>query len=118
MKVVCSSTMRLVPCETDFHEYVRHCLHAETLACQFVCGKNQQTFKIYNPATEDEICQVHEALASDVDWAVDAAEGAFRAWRDLSANERAAPMARLVQLILRDADELAELDAVAMGKYG
>jgi aldehyde dehydrogenase (NAD+) len=64
------------------------------------------------------ICDVHEALAEDVDRAVDAAEAAFRAWRDLSANERAAPMARLSQLILRDTQELAELDAVAMGKSG
>jgi len=55
-------------------------------------------------------------LEEDVDLAVDAAQKAFRGWSDLSANERAAPMARLSQLILRDAQELAELDAIAMGK--
>ncbi|KAH8892190.1 aldehyde dehydrogenase [Thozetella sp. PMI_491] len=83
---------------------------------EFVPGKANKTFKLFNPATEEEICSVHEASAEDVDAAVDAAQAAFLAWSELSAHERAAPMAKLSQLILRDAEALAELDAAAMGK--
>jgi acyl-CoA reductase-like NAD-dependent aldehyde dehydrogenase len=66
--------------------------------------------------TEDVICDVHEAQQDDVDLAVDAAQKAFPRWRDLNAHERAAPMFKLAQLIQRDAQELAELDSICMGK--
>lgn len=62
------------------------------------------------------MCLVHEALEEDVDLAVEAAQKAFKGWSALSAMERAAPMLRLVQLIHRDAEELARLDAICMGK--
>ncbi|KAG0650381.1 Aldehyde dehydrogenase [Hyphodiscus hymeniophilus] len=71
----------------------------------------KQTGLIYK-----EICQVHEALAEDVDLAVQASQNAFLAWSNIDAFQRAIPMAKLAQLILRDAQELAELDALAMGK--
>jgi acyl-CoA reductase-like NAD-dependent aldehyde dehydrogenase len=59
---------------------------------------------------------VHEALQEDVDFAVDVAQKAFPRWSNLNAHERAAPMFRLAQLIQRDAQELAELDSLCMGK--
>ncbi|KEF58355.1 uncharacterized protein A1O9_06281 [Exophiala aquamarina CBS 119918] len=83
---------------------------------EFTPGKEGKKFKIYNPVNEEEICQVHEALSEDVDLAVNAAQRAFQPWSNLSANERAAPMFKLVQLIQRDAAELAHLDALCMGK--
>ena len=83
---------------------------------QFVVGRAKRKFKIFSPSTEDEICEVEEAQAEDVDDAVAAAQRAFPAWSALSASERAAPMFRLVQLIQRDAAELASLDAICMGK--
>lgn len=69
-----------------------------------------------SPVTEEEVCEVHEALAEDVDSAVEAAQRAFPSWSSRSANERAAPLFKLAQLIQRDAEELAYLDAVCMGK--
>jgi aldehyde dehydrogenase (NAD+) len=83
---------------------------------QFIASKSAKTFKLYNPATEAELCEVHEASAEDVDLAVDAAEAAFPTWRDLAAHERAAYMFKFTQLVLRDADELARLDSICMGK--
>ena len=59
---------------------------------------------------------MHEALAEDVDVAVKSAQAAFPQWSELSAHERAAPMFKLVQFIQRDAEELARLDALCMGK--
>ena len=67
--------------------------------------------------TENVVCSVHEALKEDVDYAVDSALKAFPRWSSLNAHERAAPMFKLARLIQRDAQELAELDSICMGKY-
>lgn len=83
---------------------------------QFVPGKAGQYFPAFNPASNEKICDVHEALEEDVDLAVDAARAAFTEWSSCSANERAVLLARLAQLVARDAQELAELDGQAMGK--
>lgn len=56
-------------------------------------------------------------MEEDVDRAVDAALKAFPSWSSLNAFERAQPLANLAALIRRDAQELAELDAISMGKY-
>ena len=79
-------------------------------------GKQGRKFKLYSGVTGGEVCEVHEALKEDVDEAVDAAQHAFPRWSELSAFQRAIPMAKLSQLIIRDAQELAELDSLAMGK--
>jgi aldehyde dehydrogenase (NAD+) len=81
-----------------------------------VTSKSAKTFKLFNPASEEELCDVHEASSEDVDLAVDAAEAAFPAWRDRAAHERAAFMFKFTQLVLRDAEELARLDSMCMGK--
>ncbi|KAF9892273.1 hypothetical protein FE257_002050 [Aspergillus nanangensis] len=83
---------------------------------EFVAGTAGRQFPVYNPANDETVCNVHEALEEDVDRAVDAAHGAFSSWSSLSANERAGYLTRLAQLISRDAQELAELEAQTMGK--
>lgn len=69
-----------------------------------------------NPYTDSEICEVHEASKDDVDSAVDAAEAAFKPWSALPAHVRATYMFKLAQLIQEDAEELARLDSICMGK--
>lgn len=69
-----------------------------------------------SPLTEEVVCDVHQALEEDVELAFDAAQRAFLSWSKLGAHERAAPMFKLAQLIQRDAQELAELDSICMGK--
>ena len=81
-------------------------------------GRAGKTFEIYNPTTGEAICNIHEALAEDVDLAVQAAQSAFPEWSEKNAFERAIPLGKLAQLVLRDGEELAGLDALAMGKYG
>jgi aldehyde dehydrogenase (NAD+) len=82
-----------------------------------VPGRAGKTFKVYNPVTEEPIYDIYEALPEDVDLAVNAAQNAFPAWSEKNAFERALPLAKLSQLVLRDAEELAKLDALVMGKY-
>ena len=69
-----------------------------------------------NPATDEKVCEVWEAAEEDVDQAVAAAQKAFPSWSNLNAFERARPLAALAALIQREADELAELEALCMGK--
>lgn len=72
-----------------------------------VSGK---TFPTINPATEEEITQVAEGDAADVDRAVKAATDAFQLgseWRQMDATERGNLIYRLAQLIERDSNYLA-----------
>lgn len=82
---------------------------------EFVQGTNGRTFALYNPATEEKTVDVHEADSSDVDRAVRAAEKAFPAWSVLSAQERIDKCLKLADLIIRDRDEIAHLEAIGMG---
>lgn len=48
--------------------------------------------------------------------AVLAAEAAFPSWSSLSPQQRGAPLKKLASLVLSEKDELAHLDAIAMGR--
>ncbi len=75
-------------------------------------------FEALNPATGETLARVARASASDVDLAVAAARRAFenRAWRQMSANDRANLLLRLADLIEREADDLAVLECLNNGK--
>jgi aldehyde dehydrogenase (NAD+) len=77
-----------------------------------------RTFPTINPATGEEICQVGEADAADVDKAVRAARHAFDngPWRRMSASERGKLMYRLADLIEKNAEQLARLESLDNGK--
>jgi aldehyde dehydrogenase (NAD+) len=80
-----------------------------------VSGK---TFATIDPSTGDEICQIAEADAADVNKAVKAARTAFEhgPWRKMAASERGRLLFRLSELIEKNADELAGLEALDNGK--
>src|SRR6266852_988879 len=80
-----------------------------------VSGK---TFPTINPSTGDAITQVAEADAADVDKAVAAARAAFEKgpWRKMSASQRGLLLHRLADLIEKNMDELAQLEALDNGK--
>src|SRR6266498_4987893 len=82
---------------------------------KFVNGKAGKTFPLYNPATEEKTVDVAEADAGDVDIVVEAAQKAFPQWRDLSAHDRVDKCFKLAELINRDRDEIAHLEAISMG---
>ncbi len=56
---------------------------------------SKRTFPVDNPATEALLGEVPRADSRDVDLAVEAAAGAFRAWRRVPGIERAALMHRM-----------------------
>ena len=85
---------------------------------KWVEGSAGRTFATINPATGDEICQVAEADAADVELAVAAARAAFenRAWRRMPAAARGRLLYRLADLIEQNIEELAQLESLDNGK--
>ena len=86
---------------------------------RWVDSESRRTFATINPATGEEICQVAEADAPDVDNAVKAARRAFdrkSAWRRMSASERGRLLNKLADLIEQNAEELARLESLDNGK--
>lgn len=75
-------------------------------------------FESENPATGEVLAQVHQASKEDVHDAVEAAAAAFEtgAWPTMKEKERAKLMFTLADLMERDFDVLAQLDALDNGK--
>jgi len=85
---------------------------------RWIASESGKTFGTFNPSTGEEICQVAEADAADVEKAVKAARQAFEhgPWRKTPASERGRLLHRLADLIEKNADELARIEALDNGK--
>jgi aldehyde dehydrogenase (NAD+) len=85
---------------------------------RLVPSESGKTFATVNPSTGEEICQVAEADAADVEKAVRAARAAFEdgPWRKTTASERGRLLNRLADLIESHSDELARLETLDNGK--
>src|SRR5580693_384841 len=85
---------------------------------RWVNSASGKTFATINPSTGEEICQVAEADALDVDRAVSAARAAFERgpWHKMPASERGRLLNRLADLVEKNADELARLESLDNGK--
>jgi phenylacetaldehyde dehydrogenase len=86
---------------------------------QWVDAKSGRTFEVLNPATGERIAMVAEGDTTDIDLAVRAARKAFDQgpWtRKLTPSERGRMLWRVGELIERDAETLAELEAIDNGK--
>ena len=85
---------------------------------RWVDSVSGKTFATINPATEDEICQVAEGDAEDVDLAVQAARNAVDngPWSTMDARDRGALMYKLAALIEEELDDLAALESLDNGK--
>jgi aminomuconate-semialdehyde/2-hydroxymuconate-6-semialdehyde dehydrogenase len=70
----------------------------------------------YNPATGAVYSLIPDSSEADVEEAVAAAKAAFPAWSRTSAEQRHDALMRIVALIERDLDELAEAESVDNGK--
>lgn len=84
----------------------------------WISSESGKTFPTINPSTGEEICQIAEADAADVEKAVRAARAAFEhgPWRKMQASDRGRLLHRLADLIETHADELASLESLDNGK--
>jgi acyl-CoA reductase-like NAD-dependent aldehyde dehydrogenase len=81
-------------------------------------AKSGKTFSTINPATAEPIIDVADADIMDVDIAVEAARNTLNkgAWAKMSGSERGEILWRVGDLIMKYADELAELETLDVGK--
>jgi acyl-CoA reductase-like NAD-dependent aldehyde dehydrogenase len=93
--------------------------HRLLIGGEWVETASGQTFATVDPSSGEEIAQVPQAQAEDVDRAVAAARGAFEEgpWtKKMSAAQREQIMVRIAELIEANADELAQIEALDNGK--
>jgi len=85
---------------------------------EWVDSSGGETIDVEDPSSGKIISSIVEATDKDVDRAVAAARAAFddRRWRDMPPVAREKIMHRIADLILENADELAELEAIDVGK--
>lgn len=78
-------------------------------------GASRERINVINPATEEVIDTVARGTAADAVAAVDAAAGAFPAWRTSSATDRAAFLRGIADKLAERRDEFA---ALLLGEQG
>ena len=83
---------------------------------QWVSAVSGRTFEVRNPSTDELIAEVPEGDKADVARAIDAAAAALPAWRALPGLERSKALRRLNDLMHRDADHIARLMTLELGK--
>lgn len=71
---------------------------------------------VVNPADGAEIACVPDVGASGTQRAIDAAESAFKAWRELTAAERSRLLRRWRDAVVENADDLAKVLTLEQGK--
>lgn len=88
------------------------------IAGKWVDSASGKTFPVYDPATGNVIVQVAEGEQEDINRAVLAARRAFESgpWSDMTPSERSRIIWKIGDLILENADELAELESLDNGK--
>ncbi|XP_011866326.1 PREDICTED: aldehyde dehydrogenase, mitochondrial [Vollenhovia emeryi] len=82
-------------------------------------SKSENTFPTVNPTTGEVIAEVQEGDSADVDFAVRAANKAFKRnsqWRTMDASQRGVLLNRLADLIERDQKYIASLETLDNGK--
>jgi betaine-aldehyde dehydrogenase len=77
---------------------------------------NGATEAVLNPATAEEIARSPLSTEEDVDAAVDAAERAFGGWSETPPGERALALLRIADALEENAEELARLESLNVGK--
>jgi len=87
---------------------------------EFVKSASGKTFATRNPATEEEIAQVEDSNAADIDAAVAAARAAFDdedgEWKKMNATGRRDLMLKLAAAIEENKEYLAQLESLNNGK--
>jgi len=75
-----------------------------------------KTFSVTNPATGEVIAVLPDMSRAEAARAIDAAHAAQKAWAKKTGKERAAVLRRLYELMVANADDLAAILTMEMGK--
>ena len=90
------------------------------IAGRDVPASDGRTMRVVSPANDSVLAEVAQGTTDDVEAAVSAARGQLDGgeWSGLSGEERGRLINRLADLVERDADTLADLDAACIGRPG
>ena len=83
---------------------------------QWVDADNGQTIAVNNPATGEILGNVPKMGRAETRRAIDAAERALPAWRDLTAKDRANRLRKWFELMMANQEDLARLMTMEQGK--
>src|SRR5262245_11575088 len=83
---------------------------------EWIDAASGETMEVLNPATEEVIAEVPSCGAEDVARAVAAAKAALPEWLETTPGERGAILLELANVLDANAEELAELESVNVGK--
>lgn len=83
---------------------------------QWVSASGGATFEVTNPATGEVIAAVPDMSVEEVRRAIDAADKAWPAYRDMTAKERSVLMRRWFDLMIEHKEELARIMTIESGK--
>ncbi|KAJ5525938.1 hypothetical protein N7494_012588 [Penicillium frequentans] len=82
---------------------------------EFVPSVTGQTLAVENPSTGEQLGTISAAGLEDINKAVKSAKAGFEAWKAVSGAARARVLLKLADLVERDAQDLASLEAVDSG---
>src|SRR5580765_8264112 len=83
---------------------------------EWVGSASGETMEVINPATGEVIAEVPRCSAEDVDRAVEAAKKVLPEWLDKTPKERSELLHKLADVIDENAEELAQLESLNVGK--
>ncbi|MBX2880036.1 MAG: aldehyde dehydrogenase family protein [Granulosicoccus sp.] len=84
---------------------------------QWLENNGGQKLTLYNPSSGEPLCQIARASTADVNAAVSCADSALNStWGKTSAVERGRLLANIGKIVLDEADRLAELESIDVGK--
>lgn len=86
------------------------------LGGEFRPASNGETFDVINPATDNPLVKVASATEEDAKRALDDAVAAQKEWKATPPRKRSEILYRAFELIRRDADKLAQLQSLEMGR--
>ena len=89
-----------------------------TIGGAAVDARSGQTFDVMDPSTGEKLTEVPRGAAPDIDAAVSSARAAFedRRWSGLRPGKRTDILYKIGELIKRNTNELAQLEALDSGK--
>jgi len=89
---------------------------ANLIGGEWLQADDATTLEISNPATDKVIGVVPKSGADETRRAIEAADASFTSFKQTTANERAAILRRMAEIMLRDQDELATILTLEQGK--
>ncbi|KAG0161406.1 hypothetical protein PDIDSM_8940 [Penicillium digitatum] len=82
---------------------------------EFVPSSTGQTLGVENPSTGTQLGRISAAGPDDINKAVESAKSAFKTWRNVPGPVKSQLLLKLADLLERDAEELASLEAIDAG---